>query len=57
MAAEDGVMGVDAETHGNNRLIHSAVESEFIIIGEALRVMSQPPPDGNPDDHGHDQSP
>ncbi|MCP9848969.1 DUF86 domain-containing protein [Cyanobium sp. Morenito 9A2] len=44
-AIEAATVGVDGETYGSNRLIRSAVEREFIIIGEALRVISQRAPE------------
>jgi len=40
-AIEAATAGLDGESYGSNRLIRSAVEREFIIIGEALRVISQ----------------
>ena len=33
--------GLNGETYGQSRLIRSAVEREFIIIGEALKVISR----------------
>lgn len=44
-AIEAATLGVNGETYGSNRLIRSAVEREFIIIGEALRVISQRAPE------------
>lgn len=44
-AIQAATVDVTAETYGSNRIIRSAVEREFIIIGEALRVISQQDPD------------
>jgi uncharacterized protein with HEPN domain len=44
-AIQEATADVNAEAYGSNRLIRSAVEREFIIIGEALRVIGQPPAD------------
>jgi uncharacterized protein with HEPN domain len=44
-AIEAATVGVNGESYGSNRLIRSAVEREFIIIGEALRVISQRAPE------------
>jgi uncharacterized protein with HEPN domain len=44
-AIEAATAGLDGESYGSNRLIRSAVEREFIIIGEALRVISQRAPE------------
>jgi uncharacterized protein with HEPN domain len=37
--------GVDVEAYRQNRLIRSAVEREFTIIGEAVLVLSRTSPD------------
>jgi uncharacterized protein with HEPN domain len=37
--------GIDIETYKTNRLIRSAVEREFTIIGEAMSVLSRRAPD------------
>lgn len=39
-AIEAATGGLDSDTYGQSRLIRSAVEREFIIIGEALKVIS-----------------
>jgi uncharacterized protein with HEPN domain len=44
-AIEAATAGVNGESYGSNRLIRSAVEREFIIIGEALKVISQRSPE------------
>jgi uncharacterized protein with HEPN domain len=44
-AIQAATVDVTAETYGSNRIIRSAVEREFIIIGEALRVIFQQAPD------------
>lgn len=44
-AIEDATDGLNEETYGQSRLIRSAVEREFIIIGEALKVISRRWPD------------
>jgi uncharacterized protein with HEPN domain len=44
-AIQAATLDLDADSYGSSRLIRSAVEREFIIIGEALRVMSQMAPD------------
>jgi len=44
-AIQAAIAEVTAETYGSNRLIRSAVEREFIIIGEALRMISQQAPE------------
>ena len=44
-AIQAATVGVTIETYSSNRLIRSAVEREFITIGEALRVISQQAPD------------
>lgn len=43
-AIQAATVGVTIETYSSNRLIRSAVEREFITIGEALRVISQQAP-------------
>jgi uncharacterized protein with HEPN domain len=40
-AIGDATDGLTVETYTQSRLIRSAVEREFIIIGEALRVISR----------------
>jgi uncharacterized protein with HEPN domain len=40
-AIEDATDGLNGDTYGQSRLIRSAVEREFIIIGEALKVISR----------------
>lgn len=37
--------GIDVEAYRRNRLIRSAVEREFTIIGEAMLVLSRTAPD------------
>ena len=44
-AIEVATDGLNEETYGQSRLIRSAVEREFIIIGEALKVISRRWPD------------
>ena len=44
-AIQAATVGITIETYGSNRLIRSAVEREFIIIGEALRVISRQAPE------------
>lgn len=44
-AIQAATLDLDADSYGSSRLIRSAVEREFIIIGEALRVISQMAPD------------
>ncbi|MCP9825740.1 DUF86 domain-containing protein [Synechococcus sp. EJ6-Ellesmere] len=43
-AIEEATVGLNSETYGQSRLIRSAVEREFIIIGEALKVISRRSP-------------
>ena len=38
------VAGVDLETYAKSQLIHSAVERQFQIIGEALNLLSKSDP-------------
>ena len=40
-AIQDATAAIDEDTYTATRLIRSAVEREFIIIGEALKVISQ----------------
>ncbi len=40
IAIEDVMSGVSVEEYRNKRAVRSAVEREFIIIGEALRRVS-----------------
>ena len=40
-AIETALRGVDLATYGSNRLIRSAVESEFTIIGEAVGSLTR----------------
>jgi uncharacterized protein with HEPN domain len=44
-AIKAAVESIDEDGYGSNRLIRSAVEREFIIIGEALKVMAQRHPE------------
>ena len=44
-AIQMAIAEVNVEAYGSNRLIRSAVEREFIIIGEALRVIGQQSPE------------
>jgi len=39
------VMGIDLEAYQTNRMIRSAVEREFTIIGEAMLVLSRRAPE------------
>lgn len=39
------VNGIDLDDYNQSRLIRSSVEREFIIIGEALKVIAQRDPD------------
>ena len=43
-AIQDATSTIDESAYGKSRLIRSAVEREFIIIGEALKVISQRDP-------------
>ena len=43
-AIQDATAAIDEDTYTATRLIRSAVEREFIIIGEALKVISQRSP-------------
>jgi len=43
-AIRDATAGSDLETYEQNRLLRSAVEREFIIIGEALNALSRAAP-------------
>ena len=45
MAIREAVSGQDESTYGANRLIRSAVEREFTIIGEALNVIAKRAPE------------
>jgi uncharacterized protein with HEPN domain len=40
-AIQDATAAIDEDTYIATRLIRSAVEREFIIIGEALKVIPQ----------------
>lgn len=44
-AIDDVVSGIDLATYQRTRAIRSAVEREFIIIGEAIRVLGHVAPD------------
>ena len=44
-AIQEATANINVETYSSNRLIRSAVEREFIIIGEALRVIGQQSPE------------
>ena len=44
-AIQQAITSVDEVIYGQNRLIRSAVEREFIIIGEALKVIAQRDPE------------
>jgi uncharacterized protein with HEPN domain len=44
-AIEAATVGANGESYGSNRLIRSAVEREFIIVGAALRVICQRDPE------------
>lgn len=44
-AIKQATAAIDEDSYGQNRLIRSAVEREFIIIGEALKVIAQRDPD------------
>lgn len=44
-AIKQAIAGVDAVSYKSNRLIRSAVEREFIIIGEAMLGLSHRAPD------------
>lgn len=39
------IEGVDVESYGANRIIRSAVEREFMIIGEAINYLGDLAPD------------
>jgi uncharacterized protein with HEPN domain len=41
----DAVHGISLDDYGNSRLIRSAVEREFTIIGEALNNLSRVEPE------------
>ncbi len=43
-AIEDALSGLDLAAYRANRLVRSAVEREFIIIGEAVAVLSRVAP-------------
>jgi len=43
-AIQDATSSIDEAGYGNSRLIRSAVEREFIIIGEALKLISKRDP-------------
>ena len=43
-AIEDFVTGLDAESYAATRLVHSAVERKFEIIGEALGQLAKVAP-------------
>ena len=43
-AIQDAIAGIDESTYSATRLIRSSVEREFIIIGEALKVIAQRDP-------------
>ena len=43
-AIQEATSTIDEAGYGNSRLIRSAVEREFIIIGEALKLISQRDP-------------
>ena len=44
-AIEAALDGIDLDAYKSNRLIRSAVEREFTIIGEAVSVLSREAPD------------
>jgi uncharacterized protein with HEPN domain len=44
-AIEDVLRGVDLETYSSSRATRSAVEREFIIIGEAVGALGRVAPD------------
>ena len=44
-AIEDVLSGVDLSTYRNTRALRSAVEREFITIGEAVSVLGRVAPD------------
>ena len=43
-AVAEALAGVDLETYGSRRLIRSAVEREFTVIGEAIGVLTRRDP-------------
>ncbi|MBN1461291.1 MAG: DUF86 domain-containing protein [Armatimonadetes bacterium] len=40
-AVESALQGMDLAAYGSNRLVRSAVEREFIIVGEAIAALSR----------------
>jgi len=44
-AIRDAIAGVDLSSYQGNRLVRSAVEREFIIIGEAISALSRRAPE------------
>ena len=44
-AVEQALAGMDLASYGRSRLVRSAVEREFIIVGEAMVALSQLSPD------------
>lgn len=44
-AIQAALAGIDLESYGSNRLVRSAVEREFTIIGEAVLVLSHNAPE------------
>jgi len=40
-AIEQALTGIDLAAYGTNRLVRSAVEREFIIVGEAMAALSR----------------
>jgi uncharacterized protein with HEPN domain len=44
-AIQDALADLDLQAYQNNRLVRSAVEREFITIGEALRALSKAAPE------------
>lgn len=44
-AIADALRGQDLASYENNRLVRSAVEREFILVGEAMTALSHHEPD------------